>query len=337
MANAVVILGAGASAPFGVPTLLHVFKDPYARRYIHRNRFLFENLQEKFWRPRGHTVETSHLSLSIEEVLTVVRDFENQAYSTPPLFSDSADSERFRKSLYVLIKKAIYDGKSTCSQHLNPVIQFMRENYRSVTWASFNWDCIFESSYYYSSGRTPFTRSNPQVVIDLKNWRNTYSKHIFLKLHGGINWWYEDESIVYLPFGSQPDLNERWRHYESGENQGHPVILEPSYYKYQDPMYELIKEQWQEFVKRLMEADLVLIIGYSLPEADTEARTALTIGFQSNPNTQFVVVDKKEWVCNRYKRLLGSEKLVILQRSLEDIGGQLPELIGERFLSDNGN
>lgn len=327
MKNVVVILGAGASAPFGVPTLLRVFKDPFARLHLKKHPWLHQQMQELFWTPRGHRLDTSDLGLSVEEVLTIVRDYENQAYGVPPILPDQ--TEKFKRSLYVLIKKAIYDFKNSSGKYLNPLIQFMRENAGFVTWATFNWDCIFEASFYYSSGDKPYNRTNPRVVVDLQNWINTSGKHLFLKLHGGVNWWYENDTLKYLTFGKQRDLDNRWSQYELGKAQGHPVILEPSYYKYQDPIYEHLREQWDTFVQKLLGADLVVIVGYSLPEADLEARRALTIGFQSNTKGKFIVVDHAKWVCDRYERLFGTERLRTVKKSFEDIHEELPRIIGE--------
>src|SRR5713101_9309293 len=49
----VVIMGAGSSADFGVPTLRSVFKDPSALAYLRRDAKLHEWLQRVFWEPRG--------------------------------------------------------------------------------------------------------------------------------------------------------------------------------------------------------------------------------------------------------------------------------------------
>jgi hypothetical protein len=70
MANAVVILGAGASADFGVPTLRGIFKDRHARTFLNSRKTFNKRLNEIFWTPRGHTVDTSDQSLTIEEMLT---------------------------------------------------------------------------------------------------------------------------------------------------------------------------------------------------------------------------------------------------------------------------
>ncbi len=329
--NAVFILGAGASAPFGVPTLPNVFKDIWARQHLANDEFLLSKLNEYFWGPRGHNLETSNQTLTIEEILTLVRDFEQQPYAIPPLLGE--DTERFRRSLYVLIKKAVYDGKNTQGRHLNPVIKFGGDHFDQVTWASFNWDCLFESSFYYSSGPNSLARHNPKVVINLLNWRHSASCHTFLKLHGGINWWYEGGNIHYLPFGRQPALNERWLSYERNQTAGTPVILEPSYYKYDDPIYQLLKEQWAHFVRSLLEADLVVIIGYSLPAADLEARRALTIGFQSNTKARFVVIDISQNVCDRYERLFGASRVLSIPRSIADVSEDLSNIIAEHVPS----
>ena len=80
-------------------------------------------------------------------------------------------------------------------------------------------------------------------------------------LHGGVNWWFDNGRLVYLQFGgNQPDIATRWNAYANEQASGHPVILEPSYYKYDDPMYQLLKKQWGRFVKSLLEADTVLIL-----------------------------------------------------------------------------
>src|SRR3972149_3061357 len=151
MGKAVIILGAGSSADFGVPTLRYVFQDIHARRHLKKDKDLLGRLETLFWRPRGINLESSHEGLTVEEILTLVRDSENQIYGLPPIL-EPTELASFRRSLYVLIKKAVYDGKSTTRRLLNPLLEFTRRNFSKITWASFNWDCTFESSFYYSSG-----------------------------------------------------------------------------------------------------------------------------------------------------------------------------------------
>jgi hypothetical protein len=324
MSKALIILGAGASAAFGLPVLRHLFQDGNARRYLSEDTFLDNQLQELFWAPCGATLETSHESLTVEDILTILRDSEKQSYDMPLLLGP--DLDQFRKSLYILIKKAIYDGKSSQGRHLNEWIEYFGSNFERVTWASFNWDCIFESSFYYCSGDTG-TRKNPNVVVRLENWFSSSTNHTLLKLHGGINWWYGGRNIEYLPFGREPTLTERWQAYSDDLARGHPVILEPSFYKYDDPVYRLLETQWDVFVRALLEADVVVILGYSLPEGDAKARTALMLGFQSNLQSKWLIVNRDLDVCTRYGRLFGAKRVTTFEKTLQEFNGSFEPLL----------
>jgi len=78
MARAVIILGAGASADFGVPTLATVFKDLRAQLYLMLNPPVLSQLEQFFWTPRGHSLATSDQSVTVEDMLTILRDWENE-------------------------------------------------------------------------------------------------------------------------------------------------------------------------------------------------------------------------------------------------------------------
>jgi hypothetical protein len=306
-----------------------VFKDPFATRQLDRDEFLRTKLNEIFWAPRGLTLDTSERGPNVEEILTMLRDSERQTYGLAKLLGD--ELPRFRRALYVLIKTAVYDGKSSQGRHLNPLIQFARANFSSMTWATFNWDCVFESSFYYSSGTDGWTRSNPEIVIPLGNWRNTRGRHRLLKLHGGINWWFENNAVTYLPFGYATDLHQRWNEYARDAAPGHPVILEPSAYKYQDPIYEILKPQWNSFVQSLVEADCVIVIGYSLPSMDQDARTAITLAFQQNTAAKWLIINHNAAVCDHYTRLLGSRRVTCLPISLQEFNADIETILRREF------
>lgn len=205
MTRAVVILGAGASADFGVPTLANIFKDHNARKYLQTKPDLLEMLNEMFWRPRGYGLESSDQSLNIEQMLTLLKDWEKEQAIQEK--SKPQNILSFRRGLNVLIQKAVFEGKSSNGKHLNPLIEICRKNFEHTTWASFNWDCIFEASFWYSQpyqGRG--SRVNPSLAIDIPNWYSGTSRHTFLKLHGGINWWLIDECVTYLKWTRSGEL-----------------------------------------------------------------------------------------------------------------------------------
>ncbi len=333
MAKAVVILGAGASADFNVPTLANLFKDSHARRYLQDTPGLLRNLERVFWSPRGHDIDTSEHSVNIEQMLTILKDITRDED-----VSDDAKPRNvatFRRRLLCLIQKAIFEGKSSRGGHLNELINICEQAFEHTTWASFNWDCIFESSFYYRipymSGRM---RRNPSLAIEVDNWRSGSRKHTLLKLHGGINWWLINERITYLPWTGHGDLREKWREYERGDTEGgRPVILEPSFYKYDEAEYRQLAPQWSKFGQELLRAECIIIVGYSLPEMDTNARAKLLTAFQINSGAKWLVVNPSKSACDLYKRLLGNIRAIIIKKSLAEFNSEIRSHLHTAFPS----
>lgn len=316
----VVILGAGASADFGVPTLSTMFHDTQVRNYLSTNTWLHEKLQSVFWDIRGHTIESSESTLNIEQMLTILRDASLD--DSVPDILDTADLLRFQRGLYSLIQHAVFVGKDTNSRRLNPLISFCKNRFAQTTWATFNWDCIFEASFYYSqpsfymSGQT---RSNPTTVVDLFGWHHQLPSNYFLKLHGGINWWMIENVLTYLRWSRDGDLAQRWSRYESGlDPLNFPVILEPSYHKFLDPVYQLLQPQWERFASELISAKHIIVIGYSLPEGDTRARSVISSSFQANPHARWLLIDPSESTAERYRHLIGDRQLTWVSKGLAE-------------------
>jgi hypothetical protein len=328
MARLVVILGAGASADFGVPTLSNIFKDHSARRHLIKRPELLEMLNTVFWSPRGHSLDTSDQSLNIEQMLTILKDWEMDRQLPKELKPKNADT--FRKGLKVLIYRAVFENKSSKGKHLNPLIDICRKKFDHTTWASFNWDCIFESSFWYSQPLG--TRINPKLAIDVQNWHYASNKHTYLKLHGGINWWLIDNQIRYLQWTPGGELQQKWREYESNPDiMDRPVILEPSFYKYQDISYKQLAPQWETFSDDLRKADYVLVLGYSLPEMDVNSRSRILTAFQVCEECKWLVVDPSESVCNLYSRLLGRERVKILPMTLSGFNNDIETNLSDAF------
>lgn len=324
----VVIMGAGSSADFGVPTLRSIFKDIAATAYLKQDTILHEWLQQVFWEPRGHSVTTSDRSLTIEEMLTIIRDWQGEDKGAEKL----KNIDDIKRRLYVLIYHAVYLYKSSNKQHLNGLIEGLNRNFSHITWASFNWDCIFESSYYYNSGPPqPGYRSNPHLAIRLTGWRDGSLRNTYLKLHGSINWWLVDGKPTYVKWG-YGELSEKWKLLEEEKTKDSPIILEPSAYKYQNPIFdEILKPQWDEFFNRLCEADCVLVLGYSLPENDPQARCKILTAFQVNQNCRWAVVDPTSGVRAKYERLLGAKRLATFDQSLAGFGVNLEDNLRAAF------
>lgn len=261
-------------------------------------------------------------------MLTVLRDWEGESSVKSP---DPKETDDIRRRLYVLIYRAVFVGKSSRAKHLNGLIDLFDRNFLRVTWASFNWDCIFESSFFYHSG-PPGGRYNPNLAIDLDGWRTGSSKHEYLKLHGSVNWWLIGDRPTALSWGSNGELDRKWDELAQNKTTDRPIILEPSAYKYEGDLYSKILEpQWERFLARLCEADCVLIIGYSLPDNDLEARCKMLTAFQVNEQCLWAVVDSGEESRRKYQRLIGSKKLQMFDTSLAGFGVNLLDNLKKAF------
>jgi len=166
----------------------------------------------------------------------------------------------------------------------------------------------------------------------MANWYNGHVRQTLLKLHGGINWWTVGGKLSYLSWGGGGQLNTKWAEYEVAKTPAdEPVILEPSAYKYESPNYALLKTQWEIFFERLCEADCVIVVGYSLPENDSQARSRITIAGQVNENCRWLVVDPSEMICQRYKRLLGHTRLTTEITSLAGFNNEIDDTLRRAF------
>jgi hypothetical protein len=125
----VVVMGAGSSNDFGVPTLRSVFKDPSALAYLKRDKKLHDWLQHVFWESRGHSCGSSDYSVTVEEMLTILRDWKREK-------PDAADLQEFDdmlRRLYILIYHAVYVSKSSSAEHLNGLIDALNRNFSQIT------------------------------------------------------------------------------------------------------------------------------------------------------------------------------------------------------------
>lgn len=271
----VVILGAGASADFGVPTLNHVFQDPSVRQLLSGNDALLTELNQMFWHPRGIDLDNADKGPNIEQMLTILREWDRERTNHPDLALRDPNLQRMRHGLLQIIQHAVYDGKSSQSRHLNPLCDYAATNYDHVTWATFNWDCILESSLWFSRNITP------TPGIELRHIGKPDTRHTILKLHGGVNWWCINDRPTYLKFSAGGPLQGKWDAFaQNPQPTEFPIILEPSYYKYEGDASTRLDGQWSIFLSELLRCSMVLVVGYSLPDGDARARSIIATALQ---------------------------------------------------------
>ena len=162
------------------------------------------------------------------------------------------------------------------------------QNYNSKQKVKIFPDLCFYDNQYKKNDKWPIS-----THIKAKGYRNIK----LLKLHGSINWLccpYCDR--LYVDYEEDIALNElSIDHYcpECKENtikakspQMHSILITPTFLKDLNNLH--IRNIWHSALIELIEADKIVFIGYSFPDADFEMRCLLKKAVQ--PNTQIEVV-----------------------------------------------
>ena len=158
MTKAVVILGAGASKGLGLPLLSKVFADPEVRSYLEKDATeLAEFLRNFIWEPRGLTIDSSDRTLNIEEILTLLRTWQQ----TGSKLLRVEQIRALQRELLGCVYHGVWPHKgqtSTDKRYLNSLVKWADEKFDEVTWATFNWDAKLEQAFYHQVVIRPKTR-----------------------------------------------------------------------------------------------------------------------------------------------------------------------------------
>ncbi|HPD61323.1 MAG TPA: hypothetical protein PKV48_06160 [Thermodesulfobacteriota bacterium] len=139
------------------------------------------------------------------------------------------------------------------------------------------------------------------------------------KLHGSLGWGYDDlrDQIIFVEMPHyfcgytglfcERNLITARASWDKGT-----TFVEPSYIKQFDRPF--ILEIWEKAFKEIRESDELIIVGYSLPEADSAARIFLATGVRNSQPSSITVVDCSSMVINKFEKLFG--KKVIGERKL---------------------
>lgn len=302
----VVILGAGASAPFDVPLasdllpeMIKESSQPFSGR--------LGELRQKFKHPSGGDP-------NLEEILTII-SIREYAKAIPKSIRERINldfdiDETFKMNLYVSLMKSVYKDKKTedINNHENHpwhgIFEYC-DKFAATTWCSFNWDALLDSSFYYWS---KFWGDQIRSMKMHPNIRGSFNSgpeetHYLLKLHGGVNLWWNESNPDEMKFEAAGEqLSSRWAKFGNGDKSvGKPAILEPSGFKYQSgEIYDVLKPQWDDFRHELQNASAVIIIGYSLPDLDPEVAECLKM---TNGDAKVIVFDLQDGVYQKYADL----------------------------------
>jgi hypothetical protein len=207
-----------------------------------------------------------------------------------------------------------------------------------------NWDSLLEKELFQLS--QDYNSNNPKIKIypDLCFYDNSYKKNDkrpistqvqakgyrnikLLKLHGSINWLNCPYcGRIYVDYEEDIALNElsldcscpKCRENTMSEKspQMHSTLITPTFLKDLNDLH--LRNIWHNALIDLIEADKIVFIGYSFPDADFEMRCLLKKAVQ--PNTKIEVVLRHSDNPEHYKVQLekngfnSNDKYALLER-----------------------
>jgi hypothetical protein len=166
---------------------------------------------------------------------------------------------------------------------------------------TFNWDSLIERALL-ALGR-PFDlndRTRDQVTI--------------LKLHGSLSWVLVPDGVRLADPSAVDWLSDRvcrtkdHSYYDVWDSLDQAPFIIPPVISKRPPTAPFLEHLWREAFAALVEAGPVVIIGYSLPSDDLQARTLLRSGLYPRlaPQKSCMIVDPDPLVGSRYFSLVSN-------------------------------
>jgi NAD-dependent SIR2 family protein deacetylase len=187
-----------------------------------------------------------------------------------------------------------------------------------VSFITFNYDLSLDFAFYFNRDQVDYCfEDKPASGIPL------------MKLHGSVNWarctgckalapwhlraffqthnwnhalWGREAKSVCLDVGANLS---KYEHCAGQRCEPDPVIVPPTWNKAE---YQQVVNIWKRASQHLSEAENVIVVGYSLPEADQFFRYLFALGTigEARPQRFWVVdPDPSGEVASRFQRLLG--------------------------------
>lgn len=233
---------------------------------------------------------------------------------------------------------------------------------------SLNWDSLLEDDMYWciekTSGArrvdidyccytTPLDKSGPHMPSPTQKAAGLFNVKV-MKLHGSANWLAcpncrrlftgigEERTAweLYVQLRACPECDEGSRGRGKNETTPGPTTLEPCFItptfvkRFDNPHIQMT---WHNAFLDLAEADEVVFIGYSLPDADYHVRTLLRRAVRRDASVNVVLAesdgpadgDEVSDTAKRYSEFFGSERLTF---DFTGVRGYFTPIIGRQTL-----
>jgi NAD-dependent SIR2 family protein deacetylase len=315
MENRVVIVGAGFSAPAGVPNQTNLLNkvlnldDSYEtidafNTEIPSDKEIIEIFLNHLFK------NTEHEKISLEDLYTII-DQAILKKRNVGIF-DLASTIQVRESLDRLISFIVNRQikEETINNLYIPLYESLSE-IPDLSFISLNWDFLLERILYKKNISVDY--KIPLEVLPYQDKTNKKLHHEILKPHGSLNWQlcpicesiYSDIdfstqniSLTKCPKCQNIYESSTYEKAKLAENNINinqrlmPLLISPTFIKENNiPHLNFI---FQEIYKKLIEADEIIFIGYSLPISDHDIRNLLIRANSVNSEAKVKVVLKEE-------------------------------------------
>jgi hypothetical protein len=325
------VIGAGASVPYGLPTLKSLTWELVESMDSERRGLLLTVIREAY----GRDVKSPSDSPDFEELLSRL-DRRSLSYLEGTGLG-GPDSPRHRAEEVALdqLRRFIRERCQRIADQLGPYDRLIHSLRPGEVIVSFNWDVLLE---------TAFLRAGRSFTY-LPSERTRDGEAVLLKPHGSINWFalldregleistasnlrpVGDDLSLYLLYLSEPLSEPNFAGCSSMVRaclSRTPAIVPPTTSKLlavggqpRDGFVEhghtrAMKSIWARFKAALEEATEVVAIGYSLPGTDASS-IALMKFFSERTvsNRRLLLVEPNSAVADRYRSILGIEPTII--------------------------
>ena len=168
---------------------------------------------------------------------------------------------------------------------------------------------IADNSLKHTNGELNYSIENAKISAP-NNFKINSGISLY-KLHGSMNWLIcpneKCNSIsIYsgkiAQFAEDPNKNTRLKCEYCGQHLKR-IIVPPRWDK-EKSYSDILNNIWKKAFEKLLEADIVYVIGYSLPESDIYARFLLSSALNYNPNLEIHVINSNADIQKKYRTFL---------------------------------
>ncbi len=340
MAQVIFILGAGASVHAGVPVMDSFYNEAIRlkrrkvitkvdeehfsniMKVVKSLKRLYSNFSMK---PKLSNIETIYGLIEMGNLLEIFPDLENVKEIQNLKMSINKFIVRTLelKTVFMLSRNKEVLSPVAYDELVKLIMNLKEEIRPSVSCCiiTFNYDIALDFILHRD-----FSFSN--VNYCLYGNRNNHGIKL-LKLHGSINWGVCKKCNEINPLTTVDGPDMRISHKDSREKKFHilmskklknskcskcgnaelselPLIVPPTWNKTEYHVY--LNNVWKNAANELSTAEIIVIVGYSMPESDLFFRYLLNLaGIDFIDLTDFIVIDNNPEIVKKFYNLMGTE------------------------------